>query len=75
MSSCEKNNSRTNHALARIIEEGIRIDAVKGAANAWAYLQGHAVDPQTILRVLSGASSRRRDSRGTPAAFSGAMRG
>ncbi|CAN7345229.1 hypothetical protein LJR289_001911 [Pseudoduganella sp. LjRoot289] len=54
--------TRTNHVLARVIDEGIQIDAVKGAANAWAYLMAHSVDPQTILRVLSNAAARRRES-------------
>lgn len=55
MSSCKRNN----HDLARVIEEARRIDAAQGAANAWAYLLAHSVDPQTILRVLSGNAVRR----------------
>lgn len=54
MSSCKRNN----HDLARVIEEARRIDAAQGAANAWAYLLAHSVDPQTILRVLSGNAVR-----------------
>jgi hypothetical protein len=50
---------RSNHDLARVIEEARRIDAARGAANAWAYLLAHSVDPQTILRVLSGNAVRR----------------
>lgn len=53
--------ARTNHVLARVIDEGIQIDAVKGAAIAWAYLTAHSIDPTTILRVLSSAASRRRE--------------
>ncbi|MYN06825.1 hypothetical protein [Pseudoduganella aquatica] len=52
---------RSDHELAQIIEEGRRIDAAKGAANAWAYLLAHSVDPHTILRVLSGAAVRREE--------------
>jgi hypothetical protein len=55
MSCCK----RSNYELAKVIEEGRRIDAAKGAANAWAYLAAHSVAPQTILRVLSGAAVRR----------------
>jgi len=55
MCSCK----RSDYELAKVIEEGRRIDAAKGAANAWAYLLAHSVAPQTILRVLSGAAVRR----------------
>lgn len=61
MSTSSQSNIRTNHVLATVIEEGIQIDAVKGAANAWAYLAAHAVDPDTILRVLSSTETRRRN--------------
>ncbi len=61
MSSGSESNVRTNHVLARVIEEGIQIDSVRGAANAWAYLLAHSVDTGTILRVLSSAAARRGD--------------
>jgi hypothetical protein len=60
MTTSSKSNIRTNHVLARVIEEGIQIDGVKGAANAWAYLMAHSVAPPTILRVLSNAATRRQ---------------
>ena len=74
MSSLDKNNSRTNHVLERIIDEGIQIDAVKGAANAWAYLLAHSIEPTTILRVLSSASQRRDSRKALAACGSAAQR-
>lgn len=50
---------RTNFVLSHIIEQGIEIDERRGAANAWAFLSSYDVPHQTILRVLSSASSRR----------------
>lgn len=59
--SSKATRARTNHVLARVIDEGIQMDAVKGATIAWAYLMAHSVDPNTILRVLSSAAARRRE--------------
>lgn len=55
MNTCKRENAE----LAKIIDAAIQIDAVKGAANAWAYLMAHSVQPQTIMRVLSNQSERR----------------
>jgi hypothetical protein len=50
---------RENARLAAAIQHAIVIDAVEGAAHAWAYLSTHAVSQATILRVLSGDGARR----------------
>lgn len=59
---------RRNSALAAVVDEGIRFDAERGAALAWAYLSQHGLPPETILRVLSppadGHLPRRSPSRG-----------
>ncbi|QGZ37966.1 hypothetical protein IP92_03173 [Pseudoduganella flava] len=44
---------RSNSALADVVDQGIRFDAERGAALAWAYLSQHGLPPETILRVLS----------------------
>jgi hypothetical protein len=50
---------RENARLAAAIQHAIVIDAVEGAAHAWAYLAAQAVSQATILRVLSGDGARR----------------
>jgi hypothetical protein len=52
-------HERINPELSEVIEEGVRLDALEGAAVAWAYLLAHSVDTATILRVLSDANARR----------------
>jgi len=51
---------RMNHKLADTLEQAVVIDALSGAATAWAFLEAHHVPRETILRVLSTASMRRR---------------
>ena len=50
---------RENARLAAAIQHAIVIDAIEGAAQAWAYLSAQAVSHATILRVLSGDGARR----------------
>ena len=45
--------------VARVIEEGIAIDAQHGAAHAWVYLTAHNIPAATIMRVLSDAGKQR----------------
>jgi hypothetical protein len=52
--------SRTNQRFAEAVEQAVVIDALSGAATAWAFLEAHAVPRETILRVLSTATGRRR---------------
>ncbi|NYE63004.1 hypothetical protein FHW58_004226 [Duganella sp. 1224] len=52
--------SRTNQRFAEAVEQAVVIDALSGAATAWAFLEAHDVPRDTILRVLSKASVRRR---------------
>lgn len=51
---------RTNQQFAQVVEQAVIIEALSGAATAWAYLAAHEVPRDTILRVLSTASVRRR---------------
>ncbi|AXA90702.1 hypothetical protein [Massilia sp. YMA4] len=46
---------RRDAAMAAAVDEAIRFDRECGAALAWAYLAGHGLPPETILRVLSQA--------------------
>lgn len=46
---------RRDTAMAEAVDEAIRFDRECGAALAWAYLAGHGLRPETILRVLSQA--------------------
>jgi len=41
--------------VARVIEEGIAIDALDGAAHAWVYMTAHNIPAATIVRVLTEA--------------------
>ncbi len=50
---------RENARLAAAIQHAIVMDAVEGAAHAWAYLSAQAVSQATILRVLSADGARR----------------
>jgi len=45
--------------VARVIEEGIAIDARHGAAHAWVYLTAHNIPAATIMRILSDAGKQR----------------
>lgn len=58
--------SRTNQRAAQAVEQAIVIDALSGAATAWAFLAAHDLPQETILRVLSTAAVRRRSD--TPSA-------
>ncbi len=51
---------RTNQRISDAVQQAVVIDALSGAATAWAFLEAHAVPPETILRVLSAAAVRRR---------------
>lgn len=59
--------SRTNQQFADVLAQGVVIDALSGAATAWAFLEAHQVPRETISRVLSTASVRRRSDTPTPA--------
>lgn len=50
---------RIDHKCASIVDQGISLDAEKGAVVAWAYLVKHGVSQEVIMRVLSTPSSRR----------------
>jgi hypothetical protein len=54
---------RENARLAAVIQHAIVIDAVEGAAQAWAYLAAQSFPQDTILRVLSGDARRASDVR------------
>lgn len=51
---------RLNHQFSQVVEQAIVIEALSGAATAWAYLAAYGVPRDTILRVLSTASVRRK---------------
>jgi len=51
--------NRINGAMARAVEQGIIIDALRGAANAWAYLTATQVPKSVMLRVLADPARRR----------------
>ena len=51
---------KINHHRTWLIEQGIAIDAAKGAANAWAFLLHHAIPREIIPLVLVESASRRR---------------
>lgn len=51
---------RTNYQFAQIVEQAVVIEALSGAATAWAFLAAHDTPRDTILRVLSTASVRRK---------------
>ncbi|TFW17651.1 hypothetical protein [Duganella callida] len=57
---------RTNYHLAEALEQAVVIDALSGAATAWAFLEAHDVPRETILRVLSAASVRRQSDTPSP---------
>jgi len=50
---------RKDFHLAKIIEQGVIIDAEKGAAHAWVFLTFHAVQPHIAARVLAESGQRR----------------
>jgi hypothetical protein len=51
---------RTNHRIADALEQAVVIDALAGVTTAWAFLEAHDVPRETILRVLSSSSGRRK---------------
>jgi len=51
---------RLNHQFSQVVEQAIVIDALSGAATAWAFLAAYEVPSETILRVLSTAAVRRK---------------
>lgn len=58
---------RVNHHLALAFEQAVVIDALNGAATAWAFLTELQVPNETIFRVLGDASVRRASD--TPSAL------
>jgi len=52
-------HTRSNEAMARAVEQGIIIDSLRGAANAWAYLTATQVPKSVMLRVLAEPARRR----------------
>jgi len=50
---------RIDHKCAFVVDQGISLDAEKGAVVAWTYLVKHGVSQEVIMRVLSTPSSRR----------------
>lgn len=58
--------TRTDAAMARALNQGIAIDAAKGAANAWTYMKHFRVPQQVILRVLAEPALRRQHKTATP---------
>ncbi len=58
--------TRTDAAMARAVNQGIAIDAAKGAATAWAYMKCFRVPQQVILRVLAEPALRRQHKTATP---------
>lgn len=50
---------RADHTCARIVDQGISLDAEKGCVVAWAYLIKHGVSEAVAVRVLSAPASRR----------------
>jgi hypothetical protein len=53
------NSTRADFEMASIIETGIELEQVQGAAGAWAMMASHGVPPATILRVLANPQYRR----------------
>jgi len=51
--------TRTDVEMARLVNRGIEIDLLKGAATAWAYMKYGRVPQQVILRVLAEPTLRR----------------
>jgi hypothetical protein len=65
VSGCQRKQVRTmqsriNNQFADALEQAVVIDALSGAATAWAFLEAHKVPRDIIARVLSTASVRRR---------------
>lgn len=58
--------SRNNQRISDAVQQAVVIDALSGAATAWAFLEAHDVPRETILRVLSTASGRRRSDTPSP---------
>ena len=50
---------RNNSRLANIVEQGIIIDTLSGAVDAWTFLSNHDVPEAIILRVLLHPDCRR----------------
>lgn len=52
-------DTRYNQALAIQVDKGIELHAMRGAANAWIYMQTMQVPRNVILRVLAYPDQRR----------------
>lgn len=52
-------NTAESLRVARIIEEGLAIDALDGAAHAWVFLTAHGIPAATIRRLLADAQRQR----------------
>lgn len=58
---------RTDLHMSRIIEQGIAIDADKGAAHAWVFFTFNEVPPHIAARVLADSGRRRATDAATAA--------
>src|SRR5476649_2171499 len=52
-------HTRNNSRMANIVEQGIIIDTLSGAVDAWTFLCSNAVPEHSILRVLLQPGLRR----------------
>lgn len=52
-------HTRNNEAMERAVTRGVNIEALQGAAVAWAYMAAADVPRQVILRVLVDPAQRR----------------
>jgi len=52
-------HTRNNSRMANIVEQGIIIDTLSGAVDAWTFLCSNAVPEHIILRVLLQPGLRR----------------
>lgn len=64
---------RNDNIHAKIIEQAVALDAIKGAAHAWVYLTFHGVPHQIAARVLAESGQRRASD--SAAATSSALSG
>ena len=51
--------TRDNEMMERAVAHGVNMDAMHGAAVAWAYMASAEVPRQVILRVLAAPTRRR----------------
>jgi hypothetical protein len=52
-------HTRSNETMARVVEQGVIIDSLKGAANAWVFMAATRVPKPVMLRVLAEPGRRR----------------